>query len=104
MGGEKRETPPVLRVRLTQMLADHCGGEDDFALTLAPGELTAGAALRTLTGLHAALGPLVWTADGAFNDQLVAFLNQEDLRRLQGLETPLQDGDELMLITAVEGG
>jgi ferredoxin-nitrite reductase len=63
-----------------------------------------GEALHDLTARHPPLAALVWRPDGGFNDQLVAFLNREDVRRLQALDTPVRPGDELVLITAVEGG
>ena len=61
-------------------------------------------ALEDLTRRHPALEALVWRGPGVFNDQLVLFLNREDVRRLEGMRTALNPGDELMLITAVEGG
>lgn len=90
----------TIQVRLTQMLADHCGGED----TLTVQGRTVGEALRNLTARHPGLARLVWTPAGEFNEQLVAFVGQEDVRRLKGMNTPLGEDDELMLITAVEGG
>jgi adenylyltransferase/sulfurtransferase len=32
------------------------------------------------------------------------FLNEENVRELLGLETPLQSGDRLMLIPSIAGG
>lgn len=32
------------------------------------------------------------------------FVNTEDIRNLQGLETPVRDGDELTIIPAIAGG
>lgn len=32
------------------------------------------------------------------------YVNQEDIRDLQGLDTRLQDGDELLIIPAISGG
>jgi molybdopterin converting factor small subunit len=62
-----------------------------------------GEALAALTADHPALARLVWR-DGHFNEQLVAFVNRDDVRRLQRMETPLRPGDRVVLITAVEGG
>jgi molybdopterin synthase sulfur carrier subunit len=66
-----------------------------------------GEALRRLTDAHPALTSLVWPRDGSrseLNPILVVFLNGHDVRSLQGLVSPLQDGDELLVISAVEGG
>jgi len=88
-----------VRIELAHMLADLAGGADTVEVEAD----TVGAALRALTARHPALAALVWR-DGRFNDQLVAFLNRHDVRHLQALDTPVQSGDRLMLITAVEGG
>jgi molybdopterin synthase sulfur carrier subunit len=32
------------------------------------------------------------------------FLGEEDIRHLQGLNTPLMDGDELLIIPSIAGG
>ena len=32
------------------------------------------------------------------------FLGDEDVRHLQGVETPLKDGDKLMIIPSIAGG
>jgi len=95
--------PMTVRIELAHALAELAGGEDVVAVDLAADGATVGAALRALTAAHPALAPLVWRGE-RFNDQLVAFLNQDDVRRLQGLDTPVRAGDRLMLITAVEGG
>ena len=88
-----------VRIELAHVLAELAGGAERVEVEAD----TVGAALRALTARHPALAPLVWR-EGRFNDQLVAILNREDVRRLQALDTPLRPGDALMLITAVEGG
>lgn len=89
-----------MRIALAHLLAEQIGGADTVEVEAA----TVEEALRALTQAHPALAALVWRPDGSFNDQLVAFRNRDDVRRLQGLATPLRPGDELVLITAVEGG
>jgi molybdopterin converting factor small subunit len=88
-----------VRIELAHALAELAGGADTVEVQAD----TVGGALHALTARHPALAPLLWR-EGRFNDQLVAFLNREDVRRLRGLETPVRSGDSLMLITAVEGG
>ena len=68
---------------------------------------TVGEALRRLTDTHAALASLVWPRDGSrteLNPVIVVFLNNHDIRGLKGLATPVRTDDELMVISAVEGG
>jgi molybdopterin converting factor small subunit len=91
-----------VRIELAHVLAELADGHD--VVTLEPATAgTVGAALRSLGARYPRLDALLWRG-GAFNDQLVAFLNRENVRHLQALETPVRPGDTLMLITAVEGG
>lgn len=90
----------TLRVSLANILADRIGGAAEVEVEGA----TVEAALEDLTRRYPPLEALVWKSGGVFNDQLVLFRNGEDVRRLEGLRTPLNPADELMLITAVEGG
>ena len=90
----------TVRIALTQLLADHADGEDRH---LTEGG-TVGEALAHLTARHPGLHRLVWRPGGAFNEQLVAFRNRDNVDDLDGMDTSVTDGDEIMLITAVEGG
>ncbi len=90
----------TLRVSLANILADRIGGAAEVEVE----GVTIGEALQDLTRRYPPLEALVWKSEGVFNDQLVLFRNGEDVRRLEGMRTPLKSGDELMLITAVEGG
>ena len=67
---------PVMTVRisLAAVLADRIDGVDVVQL----GGRTVGEVLHALTERHPALAALVWTAEGAFNEQLVAFLNRQN--------------------------
>lgn len=89
----------AVRIELPQLLADLADGADTVEVDGA----TVGEALHALTARYPGLDALVWR-DGAFNDQLVVFLNRRDVRHLQALDTPVHPGDVLMLITALEGG
>ena len=90
----------TVRISLAAVFADRIDGVDVVRL----GGRTVGEVLHALTERYPALAGLVWTAEGAFNEQLVAFLNRQDVRGLSALDTPVHSGDELMLITAIEGG
>ena len=88
-----------VKVTLSSALSDRIEGLQTLHLT---GE-TVGEVLRHLCGEYPALTDLLWR-DGEFNSMLVAFRNNEDIRHLQGLNTPLSPNDELSIITAIEGG
>jgi len=88
----------TVRVRLTAPLAERAGGTE--RLEVPPGTL--GEALHALAARHPGLGELLWR-QGAVNPMLVLFRNEERLAN-DALEAPLAAGDELHVVTAVEGG
>ena len=89
----------TIKVTLAAALAELVEGNTTFHLE----GVTAREALRQLAVAHPPLADLLWRGD-RLNPMLVAFRNQDNIRQLQGLDTPLADGDELALITAIEGG
>ncbi len=89
-----------MRVALATPLADAAGG----ARYLEMEGGTVEEVLRELTVRHAALAALLWREGGRLNPMLAIFRNQDDIRTLQGLATPLEAGDELAVISALEGG
>jgi len=91
---------PRIQVRLAQVLADHAGGVADHVV---PGA-TVGEVLHALAALHPGLAAWLWTARGDFNPMLAAFLNRENIAALGSLAAPVREGDELMVVTALEGG
>ena len=42
--------------------------------------------------------------DGNIRDYLKVMVNGEDIRDLDGTETPLQDGDEIVMFQTIAGG
>ena len=46
----------------------------------------------------------VLTAEGEMRGIVIVFVNDEDVRFLKKLDTPLKDGDEVNIIPAVCGG
>ena len=89
-----------VRVSLAALLAERIGEPKELELDGASVEEV----LRTLSGRYAALTSLLWKASGEFNPLLVVFLNDTDIRDLQGLATPLNPGDRLTVVSALEGG
>ncbi len=61
-------------------------------------------ALSEVTEQYPALKPHLFTANGELRAFVNLFLNEEDIRQLQGLDTPIQDSDRLMLISSIAGG
>ena len=89
-----------VRVSLAALLAERIGEPKELELDGASVE----EALRDLSGRYDALTPLLWKASGEFNPLLVVFLNNTNIRDLNGLATPLKSGDHLTVVSALEGG
>jgi sulfur-carrier protein len=47
---------------------------------------------------------LVLDADGNLRDYLKIMINGEDIRDIEGLETPLKDGDQVVMFQTIAGG
>ena len=63
-----------------------------------------GRALEELTGKFPSLHKHLFSEDGELRAFVNLFLNDEDVRYLQGAETPLKDGDNLMILPSIAGG
>ena len=63
-----------------------------------------GEVLRNLGATRQGLARLLWNAEGAFNPALAVFLDDRLLRDGDLLETPVEQGSEIVLISALEGG
>ena len=87
------------RIRFTNLFAERIGGVNSVDVQGS----TVEASLRALTNQHPGLTPLVWGKDGALNGVMVLFLND---RQLGGSEigSPVGPGDEIDIISALEGG
>lgn len=61
-------------------------------------------AMNSLTTQHPAMRQHLFNDDGKLRPYVNLFLNEENIRHLQGLETPLQEDDSLMLVPSIAGG
>jgi MoaD family protein len=84
--------PPVLRASV--------GGEREVS---ASGE-NVGEVLRGLAGTHPATASQIFSEDGELNRYVNVYLNDEDVRVLDGLETAVSDGDTVVILPAMAGG
>jgi sulfur-carrier protein len=84
--------PPVLRAQT--------GGEAEVS---AEGE-TVGDVLRSLAGLHPDTEPQLFSPDGELNRYVNVYLNDEDVRVLDGLDTAAAEGDTVVILPAMAGG
>ena len=70
-------------------------------------EVPGGTVREVITGLvalHPSLESQLVAPDGDLNTFVNAFLNDTDVRHLQALDTPVGDGDTLVLLPAMAGG
>jgi molybdopterin converting factor small subunit len=84
--------PPVLRQSV--------GGEKEVQA----GGDTVGEALRALAEQHPATQSQLFSDDGQLNRYVNVYLNDEDVRVLEGLETSVGTGDTLVILPAMAGG
>jgi MoaD family protein len=84
--------PPVLRARTD--------GESEVVAT---GE-TVGEVLEALAAAHPDTRDQLFAGDGALNRYVNVYLNDEDVRVLDGLETGVSESDTVVILPAMAGG
>ncbi len=65
---------------------------------------TAAEAMQALVNLYPALLPHLYNSQGNLRPFVNLFLGEENIRTLQGLETPVGPEDVLRLVPSVAGG
>ena len=63
-----------------------------------------GEVLRALTAEHPDTDAQLFGPDGDLNRYVNVYLNDEDVRVLDGLDTPVADGDTVVILPAMAGG
>jgi molybdopterin converting factor small subunit len=84
--------PPVLRPTV--------GGEKEVQ---APGG-NVGEVLRALAEAHPATESQLFSGEGQLNRYVNVYLNDEDVRVLDGLDTGVGDSDTIVILPAMAGG
>ena len=84
--------PPVLRAAV--------GGEREVTADGA----SVGDVLRSLAEAHPETRSQLFGDDGELNRYVNVYLNDEDVRVLQGLETEVGESDVLVILPAMAGG
>ena len=87
-------------IRIPTQLRQLTGGQGEIAVEAA----TVGDALRALDATNPGFGERIFDEAGALRRFVNVFLADEDVRFLQGLETPLSEGAVLSIVPAVAGG
>ena len=65
---------------------------------------TVAEAMDKLVSLYPALRQHLFSGSGELRPFVNLFLNEEDVRHLNGVATPLKENDKLMIIPSIAGG
>src|SRR5258705_2758818 len=65
---------------------------------------TAGEALAQLTSAHAELRRHLFSDQNVLRNFVNVYVNDQDIRHSEGPETPVKDGDTMMIVPAIAGG
>jgi molybdopterin synthase sulfur carrier subunit len=87
-------------VRIPPVLRPSTGGAKEVD---ADGE-NVGDVLRSLADAHPATQPQIFADGGELNRYVNVYLNDEDVRVLDGLDTPVGGSDVLVILPAMAGG
>jgi molybdopterin synthase sulfur carrier subunit len=87
-------------VRIPPVLRPSVGGEKEV-----PAEgSSVGEILQSLAEAHPDTKTQLFAADGGLNRYVNVYLNDEDVRVLDGLDTAVSDSDTLVILPAMAGG
>lgn len=89
---------PVLRIPTP--LRAYTNGQAEVTVSGA----NVAAALNDLTAQFPAIKPHLFNEGGDLRPFVNLFVGEKNIRDLQGVDTPIQDGDKVMLIPSIAGG
>jgi molybdopterin synthase sulfur carrier subunit len=87
-------------VRIPPVLRPSVGGEKE----LNAGGSSVAEVLRAVASSHPDTESQLFAPDGGLNRYVNVYLNDEDVRVLEGLDTQVGDGDTLVILPAMAGG
>ena len=94
------------KIRIPSPLRQHTDGHDVVEVEAA----TVGDALSTLTTRSPGIAPRLFKVqpadgvEGQLNRFVNVYVNDEDIRFLDNLQTPVTDRDEVSIVPAIAGG
>ena len=89
-----------VQVNLPTILRSHAGG----AKTVSVEGSTVGEVLATLARTYPGLSGQVIDDQGSLHKFVNVYLNDDDVRYLSALDTPVKEADEISILPAVAGG
>jgi sulfur-carrier protein len=87
-------------IRIPTPLRNLTGNEAEVTVNAA----TVGEALNQLESAHTGIKSRICDEQGNVRRFVNVFVNDEDIRFLNNLDTPLKDGDSLSIVPAIAGG
>lgn len=93
-------TSVSIPVQIPAALRAQTGGAESVETTGS----TVGELLASLVAAHPALGAKLFDGEQRLNRFLNVYVNDEDIRFLANLDTPIKAGDDVALIPAIAGG
>jgi molybdopterin synthase sulfur carrier subunit len=87
-------------VRIPTQLRPLAGGATELTVEGS----TVGEVLKALEAAHPGFGERLFDEDGKLRRFVNVFLAEEDVRFLEGLDTPVAPGQTLSIVPAVAGG
>lgn len=87
-------------VRIPTPLRPYTDGEKQVALDAA----TVEQALQVLSARFPSIGPHLYDEGGNLRPYVNLFINDDNIRDLDGTQTPVQKGDQIMILPSIAGG
>lgn len=88
------------KVKIPPVLRQSVGGQSEIAADGA----TVGEVLRMVASDHPATESQIFSGEGELNRYVNVYLNDEDVRLLQGLDTQVGAQDTVVILPAMAGG
>jgi molybdopterin converting factor small subunit len=90
----------AVTISIPTALRQYVGDNAGIALASAP----VGQLLASLVEQHPQLGKQLYNEQGQLRSFVNIYVGDEDIRYLQGVETPVPDGETVSIIPAIAGG
>ena len=87
-------------LRIPTPLRTYTGGKSEVTVSGAK----IAEALNDLTTQYPAIKPHLFNESGELRPFVNLFVGEHNIKDLQGVETPIRDGDKVMLIPSIAGG
>src|SRR5207245_8509744 len=89
-----------ITIAIPTPLRQFAGGQSEIQVRAS----TAGEALDQLTSTHAELRRHLFNDQNALRNFVNVYVNDEDIRHVSGSDTPVKDGDTILIVPSIAGG